>query len=268
MENYGAPQRRKYRLNKKKLVSTLLTLALVAGFLAVAGFSLVKAGVIPAGAGTSVVPQATGTPLPSQSSGQTESSSPNTGGTLEGKLIVVDAGHGGFDPGAVGVSGAYESTINLAVAQCLKAALEDCGARVIMTREEDVGLGDTQNESLAERRRIIEESGSDIVISIHMNSFKDDPGVSGPVALFMPGSEKGKALAEAMQRALNETLGTDGTARSQSLYVLKSGSQPCVLVECGYLSNEEEESKLQQAEYQQRVAAAICEGAEAFFSGE
>jgi N-acetylmuramoyl-L-alanine amidase len=84
----------------------------------------------------------------------------------------------------------------------------------------------------------------------------------------MPGSDRGKALAEDVQASLNDALGADGSARSEDLYVLRSGSQPCVLVECGFLSNAEEEQKLQQADYQQQVAKAICDGAVAYLSGE
>lgn len=265
MENNEATQRTKYRLNKKKFASAMLTLLLIAGFIAVAGYSLVKAGVIPAAAEFSALP---GAAEAESQSGAQETESQGSGGTIDGKRILVDAGHGGFDPGAVGVSGTYESTLNLAVAEHLKSELENSGANVVMTREEDTGLGNTQAESLHERGRIIEQSGADIVISIHMNFFEKDPDVCGPLVLFMPGSEKGKVLAEAIQEALNDALDTDGASRSQDLYVLRSGNMPCVLVECGYISNEEEEAKLKQSEYQQRVAKAVCDGAAAYFSGE
>jgi N-acetylmuramoyl-L-alanine amidase len=129
-------------------------------------------------------------------------------------------------------------------------------------------LGTTQIESLQERRNIIEQSGSDIVISIHMNNFEQDPGVSGPIVLFMPGSDRGKALAEAVQASLNDALDVNGSARSEDLYVLRSGNQPCVLVECGFLSNAEEEQKLKQPEYQQKIAKAICDGAAVFLSAQ
>jgi N-acetylmuramoyl-L-alanine amidase len=75
----------------------------------------------------------------------------------------------------------------------------------------------------------------------------------------------GKALAEEIQASLNEALGANGSARSEDLYILRSGNQPCALVECGYLSNSAEELKLQKGEYQQRLAQAICEGVMAYF---
>ncbi len=266
MNNNEAPQRRRYRLNGKKFASALLTLVLIAGFIAVAAFSLEKAGLITAAAADNPsLPKAAGT-MP-QTDAQTAKSKTNSE-MLDGKRTVVDAGHGGFDPGAISANGTYESAINLAVAEYLRAELESCGANVVMTREKDTGLGNTQDESLAERRSIIEQSGADIVISIHMNFYEKDTDVCGPVALFMPGSEKGKTLAEAMQQALNDALGTNGASRSQDLYVLRSGNMPCVLIECGYLSNADEEEKLKQSDYQRRIAGAICDGAAAYFSGE
>lgn len=93
-----------------------------------------------------------------------------------------------------------------------------------------------------------------------MNSYKEDPDMSGPLVLFMPGSEKGKKLAEAAQQSMNKELNAEGSARSENLYILKSGNQACVLVECGYISNKTEERKLKQKDYQQKVAKSICEG--------
>ena len=134
-----------------------------------------------------------------------------------------------------------------------------------MTREDDGALADTKDADMAERRRIIMESGSDIVVSIHLNSFKDSQ-VSGPLVLFMPGSEQGQKLADAVQQSLNTALEASGSARSESLYILKSGNQPCILVECGYISNEEEERNLMRSDYQQKVAKAICGGLATYFS--
>jgi N-acetylmuramoyl-L-alanine amidase len=260
---------RRYRLNGGKLAGTLLLLAFIAAVIVVVVMALQNAADVEAAAADlpdrtdMAAATAVATTKPTAPGG---SSTPN-GGALAGRLIVVDAGHGGFDPGAIGVAGTHEADLNLAVAQGLRAELEAQGARVIMTREEDIGLGTTQNESLQERRRIIEESGSDIVISVHMNSFKSDPGVSGPLALFMKGSVKGERLAQAVVDSINAALDTDGSVQAKGdLVVLKSGNQPCVLVECGYLSNKEEENKLRQPDYQQKLAGAICGGAAAFLT--
>ena len=260
MEQNEKSQRR-YRFNPKKLATTLLTLGAVIAIIVVAAVALNNTGAIAAGT-QPPVSQATGTTGPSSTP---KTSGGNASPVSGGLVVVVDAGHGGFDPGAIGITGAHEANLNLAVASYLKDELEARDIQVIMTRDSDEGLGTTQNESLASRREIIEQSGSDIVISIHMNSFTDDPSVSGPMVLFMPGSDKGKTLAEAVQQSLNDALGVDDSARSEDLYVLRSGNQPCALVECGYLSNEDEEHSLQQPDYQKKVAKAICEGIVQYF---
>lgn len=272
---------RRYRLNGKKLMGALLVIGFVAGVCVYAAAALKNAahgGLEVMGDGNpgamsgaaSNATQTSGVLGVTESLAQTAAANTppsQTGQTagIEGRVIVIDAGHGGFDPGAIGVGGLHEDDLNLAVARYLKDELEACGVQVMMTREADVGLGETQDESLQERRRIIEQSGSDIVISIHMNNYKHDPKVWGPLVLFMPGSDRGKKLAEAVQQSLNTALNASGTARSENLYILKSGNQPCVLVECGYLSNEEEERKLGQPDHQKKVAAAICEGIRAYF---
>lgn len=256
------PRRRRYRLNKQKLGLALLVLGCTGALVTVAAIALSSAGDINVAAVSmpdkpATVNISSGTARPTPADEEKD--------TLQGRSIVLDAGHGGFDPGAIGQSGVYESTLNLAVAQYLQTDLEALGAKVIMTRTGDDGLGTTQQESLAERRRIIEQSGSDIVVSIHMNHFDEDPSVCGPLVLFMPGSDKGHMLAESVQKRLNTALTESGSARSESLYVLKSGNQPCILVECGYLSNAHDERLLQKRDHQQTVAQAICDGIVQYF---
>ena len=251
------PHRRRYRLNKKKFATVILLMGCIAAFVGIAVTSLENADaenavfVLLDDMAYSVI----------ETTNEIEDSD-----ALEGRVIVVDAGHGGFDPGAIGVSGTYESEINLAVAQLLEAMLEDSGAEVIMTREDSDALAESKDEDMAVRRTIIEESGADIVISIHMNSYEDDSSVCGPVVVFMPGSEPGKELATKVQESLNAVANASGCARAERLYILKSGNMPCILVECGYISNAEEEKKLRQDDYQREVAWAICEGVEAYFS--
>jgi N-acetylmuramoyl-L-alanine amidase len=270
-------KRNRYRINGKKLWGALLVLGFISACIVIIAASLNRAE---AAVGTErwTSPSAIITIVQSSAAQSAEAqtgasaSQPHTTNpaeALKGRLIVVDAGHGGFDPGASGVSGVREDELNLQVAMKLKAELEARGAEVIMTREDENALAATKEEDMAKRRRIIEESGSDIVISVHMNSFPQDPGVSGPLVLFAPGSEQGKKLAGWIQDYLNEALEDDGSARSHdNLIILESGTQPCVIVECGYLSNEEEEEALRQEDYQQRVTEAICDGAAAFFCGQ
>lgn len=112
------------------------------------------------------------------------------------------------------------------------------------------------------------ESGTDIVISIYMNLFEDDPGVSGRLTLLMAGSQRGEMLAQAVTDNLNAAPGTDGSARAcDDLIILKRGSQPCVLVECGQLSNREEETQLQQPDYQKKLPALSAEACRISFHG-
>lgn len=200
--------------------------------------------------------------------GQTSSSESSgiSENALEDKLIVVDAGHGGFDPGTIGVTGSEEDGINLEVAGYLKEKLESFGAKVIMTRSDEKAIADTKDADMAKRRQIITDSGSDIVVSIHMNSFSDS-SVSGPLVIFMEGSSKGEQLAKSIQQSLLEMLKPvqENNARSGDLYILRSGQQPCVIVECGYLSNEKEEQLLMQDDYQKEIADAICSGVIQYF---
>ncbi len=271
---------RRYRLNGKKLLGALLAIGFTAAVCVYAAAALKKAANaelavigegIPVSSPADAASKTTQTgSFPDTTEGlvQTTDTTPSQTDPvgIDGRVIVVDAGHGGFDPGTIGVSGLREDDLNLAVAGYLKDELEACGARVVMTREDEGALAADKKSDMAERRRIIEQSGSDIVISIHMNNFKQDPKVWGPLVLFMLGSDRGKKLAEAVQESLNTALNASGTARSENLYILKSGNQPCVLVECGYLSNEEEERRLGQPDHQKKVAAAICEGVSAYFS--
>ena len=270
-------KRYRYRLNRKKMFGTLIVAGLVVTCIIVITIWLVNANITAAGTKISTSPttitvvqsSAQQSAVQQSSAGTSETHSTNPDEALEGRLIVVDAGHGGFDPGAIAQDGVREDGLNLEIAVKLKAALEARGAEIVMTREDENALAATKNEDMAERRRIILENGPDIVISVHMNSFPQDPGVSGPLVLFAPGSEEGKKLADWIQDCMNEELGDDGSARSQdNLIILESGAQPNVLVECGYMSNEEEENLLQQEDYQQRVAEAICDGAAAYFSGQ
>ena len=246
------PQRR-YRLNKKRFATVLLLLGIIVALVVIVASTL-------GGQVLDALVMAPGFEGPLTANGDNTQSE-----ALNGRLIVLDAGHGGSPLGAIGVSGVREDELVLAITKYLKAELESCGAKVILTREDDKALADTKDADMAERRRIIVESGSDIVVSIHLNWF-EDAQVQGPLVLFMPGSEKGQKLADAVQQSLNTVLEASGSARSESLYILKSGNQPCILVECGYLSNEEEEGKLMRSDYQQRVAKAICSGLATYFS--
>ena len=180
--------------------------------------------------------------------------------------VVIDPGHGGFDGGAVGrLTKVREDGLNLIVANKLKDLFEKNGIAVVMTRADDKALGRTKGEDMAKRRSIIESAGADIVISIHMNKFKDTKA-SGPVTFYHEESEEGKKLAELIQDELNTRLEPPRprTFRPETYFILRSGGCPCVLVECGFISNEREEQLLQTEEYQDKCAKAIYSGAKLY----
>ena len=253
----GEEKVRKYKVNKQKFASFILTLLLLIGMAAgalvlVSGYTQAKPASAPGN-----------TPSPSGKVAGMEQKQTD----VNGKLVVVDAGHGGMDPGASGVSGVHEDGLNLDVAKFLEADLKDAGCKVIMTRSDENAIAETKDADMAKRREIISESNSDIVISIHMNSYTD-PDTSGPIAFFMQGSARGEKLAEAIQQRLNTQLKpkTQNGARANDFFILKSGNQPCVLVECGFITNPEEEALLKDSGYQKKLAQAICDAAVGFMS--
>lgn len=186
--------------------------------------------------------------------------------------VVVDPGHGGFDPGALApTTGAYESDINLAMAFALRDELTSRGIPVKMTRADANALGDNKEADMARRRSITNESGAALFVSIHMNSFPSDTSVHGPQVFYKQNSATGKRLADCIQVFANEASGGSRPIRhdgDKNLYVLKEAPMPAVLVECGFLTNPEEEARLQDRGYQKLLAAAIADGIEAYLSGK
>lgn len=188
---------------------------------------------------------------------------------LRGKKVLLDAGHGGLDAGTTGwVTGVREDTLNLAVAKALESLLEEAGATVIMTREDENGLysPDTapdmqKREDMQTRAKLIRESGADYVISIHMNGFTSSDAWGAQV-LYQEGSKQGELFAQAVQDALLEGL-NDGNRRTiddGNYLVLRSSEAPAILVECGFLSNAQEEAKLVDESYQKALAWYIYTG--------
>ena len=183
------------------------------------------------------------------------------------RRIVIDAGHGQPDGGAVGSAlGVIEEKINLSIAEKLRILLEEDGWEVIMTREDAEQIGRDKNADMRRRREIISSSGQQLTVSIHQNFYAGDTAVSGPQVFYAPGSEQGKILAEQIQSALNRALepSSPRIAAEGDYYIVKSGSVPAVIVECGFLSNPAEEQLLMQSQYQVRIARAIAEGIAAY----
>lgn len=185
----------------------------------------------------------------------------------ETPVVVVDAGHGGTDPGKVGVDGSLEKDINLAVAERLKTYLEQDDVKVIMTRETDTGLySETDSRKkmadMKKRCEIIEESGADLVVSIHQNSYHEEP-VSGGQVFYYRDSSKGKALAEILQDRFDYVLGDQNRRlpkANSNYYLLLHVKCPIVIVECGFLSNRKEAALLNSGEYQDKLAYTIHMG--------
>ena len=192
----------------------------------------------------------------------------------ETPVVVVDAGHGGTDPGKVGVDGSLEKDINLAVAERLKTYLEQDDVKVIMTRETDTGLySETDSRKkmadMKKRCEIIEESGADLVVSIHQNSYHQE-NVSGAQVFYYRKSEKGKRLAEILQKRFDYALGDQNRRKAKpndSYYLLLHVKCPIVIVECGFLSNWKEAALLKTEEYQDRVAYTLHMGIMEYLNG-
>ena len=190
-------------------------------------------------------------------------------------LILVDAGHGGSDPGMIGVGGLEEKGINLSISLLLRDTLEKSGYSVIMTREEDKGLYDSsaankKAQDMQRRIAMIREHMPVLSVSIHQNSYHD-AGVHGPQVFYYESSVEGKKLAEAVQSSLNDLLEVDRPRKvkgNTSYYLLKRSSGTLVIVERGFLTNPEEAQKLQTKEYQEKVAAAVSEGIRTYLNAQ
>lgn len=199
-------------------------------------------------------------------------SNENTG---KEKVIVIDAGHGGADPGMVGIGGLEEKGINLAVSMKLKESLENQGFTVVMTRTEDQGLYQegTRNkkvQDMQKRIEIMEKAKPLLAVSIHQNSYTEE-SVKGPQVFYYESSAEGQKLAVSIQNALNTELSVERPRKEKgntSYFLLKKS--PCVLniVECGFLTNKKEAALLQTEEYQQKIVEAVTKGIVQYVEGK
>lgn len=183
------------------------------------------------------------------------------------ECIVIDPGHGGADPGKVGVNGVLEKDLNLQMAYLLKEQLEAEGFYVILTRTSDDPPGSengnqTKVQDLQNRIRLITEEDPLMVVSIHQNSYTQE-SICGAQVFYYETSEDGRALAECIQRHLILTA-DDGNHRqakgNTSYFLLKKTPVTTVIVECGFLSNWREAELLQQEDYQRMMMGAIVDG--------
>lgn len=180
--------------------------------------------------------------------------------------IVIDAGHGGADPGKVGINGALEKDVNLEIALMLKKFLEAEDFTVVMTREDENGLYDenASNKKVQDMKRrleIIEKADPALVVSIHQNSYHEEY-VKGAQVFYYATSEKGRKLADILQEqlALLDPENKRQAKGNDSYYLLKKTGKPIVIVECGFLSNQKEAEKLMASLYQEKLAWNIHMG--------
>ncbi len=192
-------------------------------------------------------------------------------------LIMIDPGHGGMDGGASSSDGTLEKDINLAIAKQLAGMAEQYGCAAILTRETDEWLCRTEEGSirsrktadLKARRELIREYKPDITVSIHLNSFKEDPNVKG-AQVFYPAAggaddvlEECRSLADVIQKTMNRTFQSEEprTAMNRDgVFLFKEVMCPTIIVECGFMSNPAEAGRLKTTEYQNRVAGAVMTG--------
>lgn len=181
--------------------------------------------------------------------------------------VILDAGHGGIDGGAVGARGTLEKDLNLDVAKKLSEALTKAGVKTLMTRTEDVmltaeGASSKKNGDLRARLQIAEGVENCLFVSIHMNKFPDS-SVKGMTFYYSPNHPESRVLAEAMRQAVVEKLQPENKRplkeAGSSIYLLHRITRPAVLVECGFLSNAYEESLLASEEYRERMAGVLAE---------
>ncbi|MBR0366260.1 MAG: N-acetylmuramoyl-L-alanine amidase [Clostridia bacterium] len=182
--------------------------------------------------------------------------------------IVLDAGHGAPDGGAVGVSGTEEKDINLDIVFKLREILTARGVNVILTRDSDSGIYDSSAETIHEKKvsdmknrlDIINNSNTKLVISIHMNSF-NDRSAHGLHVFYARNHPEAEAVAVSVQESIAALTGADThtvKAASDTLYLMKAPIPPIILVECGFLSNPDEEALLNTEEYRAKIAFAIA----------
>ena len=190
-------------------------------------------------------------------------------------VVIIDAGHGGEDGGAIGVNGAFEKDINLSIAKKIEAILNAKGIKCVMTREEDVLLYDRTQDyqgrkkllDMQARKKIVESYENAILVSIHQNSFSQAK-YSGFQAYYSPNDPRSLELVSFIERSVKNNLQPNNRRASKvsngNIYLLDHIVCPAVLLECGFLSNAEECALLCTEDYQNKLCEVICAGIEDF----
>ena len=193
----------------------------------------------------------------------------NEGDALEEErwCVVIDAGHGGIDPGKVGINGELEKDLNLKIAMKLKMFLEASDVKVVMTRTTDTGLYDenASNKKVQDMKRrceLINEEQPVCVVSIHQNSYHEE-SIHGAQVFYYSTSRESEKLAKVLQSELVRVAEPENTRQAKAndtYYLLKKTEAPVVIVECGFLSNWADCAKLQDENYQDKLVWAIHMG--------
>lgn len=194
---------------------------------------------------------------------------------VSNKVIIVDAGHGTPDEGAESSNGTTEAELNLKIALKLQNLLEQSGSTVILTRSDENSIYDVGSDSIRDKKisdihnrvKIGNESSADIFVSIHMNKIEQQQ-YSGWQTFYNKANENSKILATSIQSNLNDAMQKENNrtpAQLNTVYIMKHVEIPITIVECGFLSNPEEESLLQTEEYQNKLAWGIYNGITDYF---
>lgn len=188
---------------------------------------------------------------------------------LSGKIIIIDPGHGGKDPGTISDS-TYEKDINLEISNALEIELSKTGATVIMTRDGDYDLSEPnarwrKKSDFDNRIKLINNSKANLYLSIHLN-YLSDSAYNGPQIFY--DKEETKTIATIIQNNLNTNLNTNREIKKipNKTYMYNKLTIPGVLIECGFLSNNEEKNKLITEEYQQKIASLIKDAIIEYFN--
>lgn len=194
------------------------------------------------------------------------------------RTVVIDAGHGGEDGGASGSSGIPEKEINLAIAKNLEQLLTVSGYQVVMTRTSDTEIGDNTLDTIRARKvsdmrqrlKILENQENCVFISIHQNFFTQNQ-YAGTQIFYSKNNSESKPLSEDIRARVVELLQKDNKRETKpatsAIYLLWEAKIPAVLVECGFLSNAQEEARLKDPSYQQKMAFSIYSGFLDYCSG-
>lgn len=192
--------------------------------------------------------------------------------------VVIDAGHGGVDPGSVSADGLLEKDVNLDIALRLNEILNKNGVKTLLVRNTDTDISDPGCSSVREKKvsdihnrfALVNETPGSILVSIHQN-FYEEPKYSGTQVFYSANNDESRILAHCIQSAVVSGLQPDNTrqikASGDSIYLLYKAERPSVMVECGFLSNPEESKKLADGEYRQSLAQFVSDGIMNYLGG-